>query len=105
MDQRVTFREGGAATAGSGLGALLAALLHAPCCVAPPLLTILGLGSSVTGGWVEKLRIPALAVSAALTGLTFYFAYCRHPSRRNRLIAWVGAAATATAVGLALWRG
>ncbi|HEU4408839.1 MAG TPA: mercuric transporter MerT family protein [Polyangiaceae bacterium] len=60
----------------ASLGAALVATAAASsCCLGPLLLGALGLGGAASCAWLAAYRPALLALTAALLGLGFYFAY------------------------------
>jgi hypothetical protein len=66
------------------------------------LLSLLGLGGAAAGSFFQKLRYPLIAVSIVFLAFSFYSAYRRHPSRRNKIIAWSATVFTAIALAYTL---
>jgi hypothetical protein len=50
------------------------------------------------------MRWPAVGVSCVFVLASFYLAYRKRPTRRNKIVAWLAALAAAAALTLSLMR-
>jgi len=84
-------------------GSVVAGVLGKACCVAPALFAVLGISGTGIASILAPLHYPLTAVSVAMLGAGFYFAYrkqpvcdagCKTPAdgRRNKVMVWIATA-------------